>query len=68
MRSLTALQTLQLKKKLKLQPLILKKILKEFTKKFQAIYDLQPDVNGAEDNILNFLNSDGDKKKTLMNY
>ena len=44
-----------------------KKILKEFTKKFQAIYDLQPDVNGAEDNIINFLNSDGDKK-TLMNY
>ena len=39
-----------------------KKILKEFTKKFQAIYDLQPDVNGAEDNIINFLNSDGDKK------
>ena len=39
-----------------------KKILKEFTKKIQAIYDLQPDVNGAEDNILNFLNSDGNKK------
>ena len=39
-----------------------KKILEEFTRKFQSIYDLQPDVDGSEDNILNFLNSDGDKK------
>ena len=39
-----------------------KKILQEFTKQFQAIYDLQPDVNGAEENITNFLNSEGDKK------
>ena len=39
-----------------------KKILKEFTKQFQAIYDFQPDVNGSEENIINFLNSDGDNK------
>ena len=39
-----------------------KKILKEFQKQFQAIYDLQPDVNGSEENIINFLNSDGDDK------
>merc|ERR1711888_62095 len=39
-----------------------KQILQEFTKQFQAIYDLQPDVNGSEENITNFLNSDGDKK------
>merc|ERR1711947_37336 len=38
------------------------KILQEFTKQFQAIYDLQPDVNGTEEIITNFLNSDGDKK------
>jgi len=39
-----------------------KKILEEFTRKFQSIYNLQPEVNGSEDNILKFLNSDGDKK------
>ena len=37
-----------------------KKILEEFTRKFQSIYSLQPDVDGSEDNILKFLNSDGD--------
>ena len=50
------------KKKVKTTTTDPKFFLKEFTKKFQAIYDLQPDVNGAEDNIINFLNSDGDKK------
>ena len=44
-----------------------KKILEEFTRKFQSIYNLQPDVDGSEDNILKFLNSDGDKK-TFTNY
>ena len=39
-----------------------KKILKEFHKQFQAIYDLQPEVNGSEENIINFLNADGDNK------
>ena len=31
-----------------------KKILQEFTKQFQAIYGLQPDVNGTEENITSF--------------
>ena len=39
-----------------------KKILQEFQKQFQAIYDFQPDVNGSEENIINFLNSEGDNK------
>ena len=34
-----------------------KKILQEFTKQFQAIYDFQPEVNGSEENIINFFNS-----------
>ena len=37
-----------------------RKILNEFQKKFQAIYSNQPDVDGSETNIKNFLNSDGD--------
>ena len=64
---MTILQTLQ-QKKVKTTTTDPKKILEEFTKKFQAIYDLQPDVNGTEENIINFLNSDGDIKKTLMNF
>ena len=52
-----------LQKKVKTTTTDPKKILEEFTKKFQSIYDLQPDVDGTEDNIINFLNSDGDKKK-----
>ena len=55
------------KKKIKTITTDPKKILKEFKKQFQAIYDLQPDVNGTEDNITNFLNSNGDKKP-LMNF
>ena len=51
-----------LQKKVKTTTTDPKKILEEFTKKFQSIYDLQPDVDGTEDNIINFLNSDGDKK------
>ena len=51
------------KKKVKTITTEPKKILEEFTKQFQAIYDLQPEVNATEDTILNFLNSDGDKKK-----
>merc|ERR1712002_59874 len=39
-----------------------KKILKEFQKQFQAIYDHQPGVNGSEEEIKKFLNSDGDTK------
>ena len=39
-----------------------KKILMEFQKQFQAIYDLQPEVNGSEENIIEFFNSDGDNK------
>merc|ERR1712055_1003987 len=39
-----------------------KKILLEFQKQFQAIYDIQPEVNGSEENIIKFLNSDGDNK------
>merc|ERR1712215_482142 len=39
-----------------------KKILKEFHKQYQAIYDLQPEVNRSEENIINFLNADGDNK------
>merc|ERR1712208_20147 len=32
-----------------------KKILMEFQNKFQAIYDLQPEVNGSEEDIIEFL-------------
>ena len=32
-----------------------KKILNEFQKKFQAIYSNQPDVDGSEASIKNFL-------------
>merc|ERR1712002_919956 len=39
-----------------------KKILMEFQKQFQAIYDIQPEVNESEDNIIKFLKSDGDTK------
>merc|ERR1712030_283898 len=39
-----------------------KTILQEFQKQFQAIYDFQPDDNGSEENIINFLNFDGDNK------
>ena len=42
-----------------------KKILKEFQKQFQSIYDLQPEVNGSEENIIDFLNSDGDKNPRM---
>ena len=63
---MTILQTL-LQKKVKTTTTDPKKILEEFTKKFQSIYDLQPDVDGTEDNIINFLNSDGDKKP-LTNF
>ena len=55
------------KKKVKTTTTDPKKILEEFTKKFQSIYDLQPDVDRTEDNIINFLNSEGDKK-TLKNF
>jgi len=34
----------------------------EFQKQFQTIYDFQPDVDGSEENINKFLNSDGDNK------
>ena len=39
-----------------------KRILDEFQKKFQAIYSLQPDIDGSETYIKIFLNSDGDTK------
>ena len=39
-----------------------KKILLEFQKQFQAIYDIQPEVDGSEENIIKFLKSDGDFK------